>query len=183
MPKTKRRLPSLTALTAFEAAARHLSFKAAAGELNVTPAAVSRQIRNLEEDVGARLFHRLYRGVKLTPDGELLFETVTAGFTNIAATVDSIRSAPSEQRLSVGSTNAVASFWLLPPAQAILGQTSRCQRRPRHLGHAHRHAGRSGRPVDPLRSGDLARSGEPVSVLGPSSTRFAGPTLCARALR
>ena len=114
------RLPSLTALASFEAAARHLSFKAAASELNVTPAAISRQIRNLEQELSRPLFVRLYRQVRLTPAGEQLFDAVAGGFGSIAATTDSLRAAPTEQRLTVGSTNAVASFWLLPRVQRFL---------------------------------------------------------------
>ncbi len=107
-------LPSLTALTAFEAAARLLSFKRAAGELNVTPAAVSRQIGNLEAEIGKLLFRRLHRRVELTPEGEALFGAVNLGFTGIATAIAGFRDAPASTRIVVGSTNAMASFWLLP---------------------------------------------------------------------
>lgn len=60
-----RRLPPLHALRAFEAAARHLSFKAAAAELHVTPAAVSHQIKALEAELGIKLFHRMTREIRL----------------------------------------------------------------------------------------------------------------------
>ncbi len=65
-----RRLPPLNSLRAFEAAARHLSFKKAAEELHVTPAAVSHQIRALEEYCGTPLFHRLARALRLTEAGQ-----------------------------------------------------------------------------------------------------------------
>ena len=74
------RLPPLTALRAFEAAARHLSFQAAAGELNVTPAALSFQIKSLEEHLGAPLFRRLNRRVELTEAGQALTGAATEGF-------------------------------------------------------------------------------------------------------
>ena len=64
------RLPPLNALRAFEAAARHLSFNAAAEELNVTPAAISHQIKALEADLGVALFRRLNRAVRLTDAGQ-----------------------------------------------------------------------------------------------------------------
>lgn len=104
----------MTALTAFEAAARHLSFKRAAGDLNVTPAAVSRQIGNLEAEIGQVLFRRLHRRVELTPAGETLYAAVGAGFAGIAAAAHGLRSEGSQARVTIGSTNAVASFWLLP---------------------------------------------------------------------
>ena len=72
-----RRLPSLTALKAFEAAARHQSFTRAADELFVTQAAVSRQIRELEEALGRPLFHRLHRRVELTEAGATLAAATT----------------------------------------------------------------------------------------------------------
>ena len=73
------RLPGLPALRVFEAAARHLSFTRAALELGVTPAAVSNQIRLLEDQLGRRLFPRTSRTMQLTPQGETLLGGVTAG--------------------------------------------------------------------------------------------------------
>ncbi len=69
-----RRLPSLNALRAFEAAARHLSFSRAGRELHVTPSAVSHQVRGLEEELGLRLFERRPRALRLTPAGARLLE-------------------------------------------------------------------------------------------------------------
>lgn len=79
-----RRLPSLKALRAFEAAARHGSFSRAAAELNVTHAAVSHQIRALEEELGAALFHRTGRAVELTERGEKLYPVLAAAFDQVA---------------------------------------------------------------------------------------------------
>ena len=75
------RLPSLSGLRAFEAAARHLSFKAAAEELSVTPTAISHRIRRLEEELGCELFHRRPRAVALSEAGavgKLTFSFPTA---------------------------------------------------------------------------------------------------------
>lgn len=73
-------LPSLTALAVFEASARHLSFKLAAAELNVTPGAVSRQIKAIEDELGVPLFARLATGVALTGAGEDLYGALASGF-------------------------------------------------------------------------------------------------------
>src|SRR4029450_9917588 len=73
------RLPPANSLVAFEATARHLSFKDAARELRVTSAALSRQIRILEEDLGCRLFERLHRAIRLTAEGRRLQQAATAG--------------------------------------------------------------------------------------------------------
>ena len=74
------RLPPLTALRAFDAAARHMSFAKAAEELNVTPAALSFQIKSLEEHLGAPLFRRLNRAVELTEAGTALAPGADEGF-------------------------------------------------------------------------------------------------------
>lgn len=74
------RLPPLTALRAFESAARHLSFAQAAEELSVTPAALSFQIKNLEAHLGAALFRRLNRAVELTDAGATLLPHASQGF-------------------------------------------------------------------------------------------------------
>lgn len=82
-----RRLPNLNQLRAFEAAARHGSFKNAARELNVTHAAVSHQIKALEADLGFALFHRLPRKVTLTARGRLLFPGLSRAFDGISEAV------------------------------------------------------------------------------------------------
>ncbi len=79
------RLPPLTALRAFDAAARHMSFAHAAAELNVTPAALSFQIKSLEEHLGAPVFRRLNRAVELTAEGEALKNGVQEGFELLTA--------------------------------------------------------------------------------------------------
>jgi LysR family glycine cleavage system transcriptional activator len=79
-----RRLPPLNALRAFEAAARHGSFSRAAGELHVTHAAISHQVRALEEELGLPLFHRTGRAVELTDAGRMLLPVLSAAFDQIA---------------------------------------------------------------------------------------------------
>ena len=80
-----RRLPPLTALRAFEAAARHASFAKAADELAVTPAAVSQQIRLLEADLGVSLFRRLPRGLVLTEAAKSALPELGKAFAHLAA--------------------------------------------------------------------------------------------------
>lgn len=110
----KQRLPPLTALRAFEAAARHMSFKAAAVELGVTPTAVSHQIRELEAACGAVLFRRQPRPLALTEAGDRLFPVLRAGFDSIAAVVSGLGEAAARRPLRVTTTNAFAHRWLVP---------------------------------------------------------------------
>ncbi|WP_386625364.1 transcriptional regulator GcvA [Sulfitobacter geojensis] len=111
MPST---LPPLTALRAFDAAARHKSFAKAADELNVTPAALSFQIKSLEEHLGAALFKRLNRAVELTdagramaPDAKAAFETLAQGWRAAQRTQD-------HQTLTVTAGPAFTAKWLAP---------------------------------------------------------------------
>jgi len=113
------RLPPANSLVAFEATARHLSFKEAARELKVTPAALSRQIRILEEDLGCRLFDRLHRAIRLTPEGKRLQQAVGAGLSGIAAMVSELRSPNRGQQVTIGSSSAFAFLWLLPRIAAF----------------------------------------------------------------
>ncbi|GAA6180277.1 LysR substrate-binding domain-containing protein [Shimia sp. NS0008-38b] len=107
-------LPPFTALSAFEAAARHLSFKSAAQELSVTPGAVSHQIKALEGDLGTALFERQHRGVKLTPEGEALYGTLASAFDQVSRQLSNIRRIADDDSVTVGSTTAVAALWLSP---------------------------------------------------------------------
>lgn len=108
-----RRLPSLPALRAFEAAARHLSFTNAAEELHVSQAAVSRHVRSLEAGLGRALFRRLHRRVELTPAGERLAGELTAGFLRIRRAVEAARGIV-PQRLRLTVEPAFGSGWLVP---------------------------------------------------------------------
>ncbi len=109
-----KRLPPLGTLVAFEAAARNLSFTVAATELHLTQAAISRQIRLLEEDLGVRLFVRANRAVTLTTDGRDLQHTVSLALGHIANGAEQVRSTGGERRLSVGTDQSIAALWLMP---------------------------------------------------------------------
>jgi LysR family glycine cleavage system transcriptional activator len=110
-----RRLPPLNALKAFEAAARLSSFSRAAGELNVTHAAISRHVRGLETDLRAKLFDRTGRGVELTEAGQALAAGLTEGFDVIAAATSRFaRPSRRTRRLSVTSDVSFAALWLVP---------------------------------------------------------------------
>src|SRR5581483_612160 len=106
------KLPPLIELRAFEAAARHLSFKKAAAELGVTPTAVSHQIRLLEQYCGRGLFRRRPRPLSLTQAGVRLFPVVRDGLDAFSAALDAIRRQGDRQPLRVTTTNAFASRWL-----------------------------------------------------------------------
>ena len=109
-----RKLPPLRALHAFEAAARHHSFAAAAKELGVTPTAISHQIRQLEETCGIRLFQRRPRPLLLTSAGARLYPALRNGFDALAAAVALLPEEDVQAPLRVTSPNAFASKWLVP---------------------------------------------------------------------
>jgi LysR family transcriptional regulator, glycine cleavage system transcriptional activator len=109
-----RRLPQLGALRAFEAAARHLSFKKAAHELGLTPTAISHQVRLLEEYCGEKLFRRRPRPLALSDAGASLFPTIRDGFDAFAAALSSLGTYVGTKPLRVTTTNAFASRWLVP---------------------------------------------------------------------
>jgi LysR family glycine cleavage system transcriptional activator len=109
-----RRLPPLNALRAFEAAARHGSFSAAAQELRVTDSAVSQQVRTLERYLGTRLFKRLPRGLLLTELGGTYLPVLTAGFDRLSEATTRLRSGGVGGLLTVAALPAFASGWLLP---------------------------------------------------------------------
>lgn len=109
----------MNALVCFEAAARNLSFKDAAGELNVTPAAVSHQIKRLEADLGSPLFRRQHRGVDLTEPGAYLFLALQRGFEGISDAVRDLRSPAEAEDVVVQATTAVSAFWLTPQITAF----------------------------------------------------------------
>jgi LysR family transcriptional regulator, glycine cleavage system transcriptional activator len=109
-----RRLPPLATLRAFEAAARLLSFKRAAAELHVTPTAISHQVRQLEEAIGARLFERRTRQVHLTPEGQVLLPTLREGFDSFARVIDGLSRRQRRMTVTLSATPAFAAKWLVP---------------------------------------------------------------------
>jgi LysR family glycine cleavage system transcriptional activator len=108
------RLPSLNSLKAFEAAARHLSFKRAAAELSVTPAAISHQIKTLEENLGVELFERAGRGLKLTQAASAALPRLSEGFGVLTDAVDRMRPQPDSGQLTVSVAPSFATRWLMP---------------------------------------------------------------------
>jgi LysR family glycine cleavage system transcriptional activator len=106
-------LPPLSALRAFEAAARLKSFSKAADELNVTPAAISHQIHALEEDLGVRLFHRLSRSIELTASARLLHPGLSEAFAGIQAAVRRLRAHNDTGTLTVTASPSIAAKWLV----------------------------------------------------------------------
>jgi len=106
-----RRLPPLSAIRVFEAAARHLNFTAAAAELGMTQAAVSYQVKLLEEKLGVALFRRDGRGVRLTPAGERAAPQVARGFDALDAAFARLRS-ENESMMTVSTTQTFANTWL-----------------------------------------------------------------------
>src|SRR6266852_3015996 len=109
-----RKLPPLNALRAFEAAARHLSFTAAAAELNVTQAAISHQIKALEERLGLKLFRRVGRGLLLTDAAQAYLAEITIAFDRIAGATQRLHQHDAGGVLSATVLPSFAAKWLLP---------------------------------------------------------------------
>jgi LysR family glycine cleavage system transcriptional activator len=109
-----RRLPPLNGLRAFEASARYLSFTKAAEELNVTPAAVSQQVKSLEEYFGVQLFKRLTRALMLTDSGQLVLPILQEGFDKLAEADRILRSRQDNRILTVSVAPSFGAKWLVP---------------------------------------------------------------------
>jgi LysR family glycine cleavage system transcriptional activator len=108
------RLPPLNALRVFEAAARHLSFKEAAAELSITQAAVSHQIKSLEDYLGVQLFKRAGRGVQLTEAARACLPRLREGFESLAAAVEMIHERGAETDLEITAPPVFTARWLMP---------------------------------------------------------------------
>ncbi|TMH26324.1 MAG: LysR family transcriptional regulator, partial [Betaproteobacteria bacterium] len=108
------RLPPLNALRVFEAAARHLSFKEAANELSITQAAVSHQIKSLEDYLGVQLFKRAGRGVQLTEAARAALPRLRDGFDALAAAVETIHVRADETDLEITAPPVFTARWLMP---------------------------------------------------------------------
>jgi len=108
------RLPPLNALRVFEAAARHLSFKEAAVELHITQAAVSHQVKSLEEYLGVQLFRRSSRGVQLTDAARACLPKLREGFDALASAVEMIRERGDEAQLVITAPPVFTARWLMP---------------------------------------------------------------------
>lgn len=101
------RFPSLNGLKAFEAAARHLSFKAAAAELSVTAGAVSQQVKRLEASLGISLFRRLPQGLLLTKEGADYLPEISCAFDVLTSATEAVAPALNGRKLSIGVPQAV----------------------------------------------------------------------------
>ena len=111
---SRRRLPPLNALRAFEAAARHMNFSRAADELSVTPGAVSQQIQNLEEYIGAPLFKRTPKGLLLTDAAQTALPALREAFDRLAEAASLLTAAEEGRRLTVSVAPSFAAKWLVP---------------------------------------------------------------------
>jgi LysR family glycine cleavage system transcriptional activator len=110
----RRRLPPLNSLRAFEAAARHLNFSRAADELSVTPGAVSQQIQNLEDYVGAPLFKRTPKGLLLTDAAQTALPALREAFDRLAEAASLLTAAVDGRRLTITAAPSFAAKWLVP---------------------------------------------------------------------
>jgi len=109
-----RRLPPLNSLRVFEAAARHLSFAKAALELNVTPGAISHQVKTLEGYLGIKLFRRRNRAIELTLSGEAFLPKLRDGFDSLADAVERILAQQKVATLAISTAPSLAVRWLTP---------------------------------------------------------------------
>ena len=114
LPKRPYDLPPMSSLISFEAAARHVSFKAASKELNVTPAAISHQVKALEQELRCTLFRRYHRGVELTETGAYLLISLQRGFEHMNDALDQLRARTPKVSVMIRATTAVSSLWLTP---------------------------------------------------------------------
>jgi DNA-binding transcriptional LysR family regulator len=110
----RRTLPSLDLLQGFEAAARHLSFTKAGEELFITQSAVSRQIKELEDQLGVELFHRRHRALVLTDAGQQLYAAAAQVLTTMRTATSRLRTQKGKRPLAVTTTASFAALWLIP---------------------------------------------------------------------
>ena len=115
-----QRLPSLNGLKVFWAAARHGSFAKAADELHVTPSAVSLQVRQLEDELGLKLFDRTARGLALTAPGQRVLPDVSSAFERLQQTFAALRDTDRASMLTVTAAPSFATKWLLPRLNRFL---------------------------------------------------------------
>lgn len=111
--------PPLNALRAFEAAARHESFLAAAAELSVTPGAIAQQVKALEAWLGHEMFERRAQGVRLTAGGRSALPQLVAAFDALGAATQALRRTAEPAAVHIAALPAVAQLWLLPRLPAL----------------------------------------------------------------
>ena len=115
-----RHIPGLQSLKAFDASARHLNFTRAAAELNVTPAAVSHQIKELEEAVGMPLFQRTSRHMQLTRQGQILKPAIADALEGITRALQKLRQVENPTQVRVTVSPSLAAKWLVPRLDRFL---------------------------------------------------------------
>ena len=159
-------MPALDLLVGFEAAARHLSFTKAGEELYLTQSAVSRQIKELEGQLGVPLFERRHRALSLTEAGQQFYAAAAQVITTMRGATERLRSSAGRRRpLSVTTTHSFAALWLIP----------------RLAGFTRTHPGVDVRITAETRVQDLERDGldlairhGPASLAGPNAVRLFG---------
>ena len=120
MSKKRYRIPSSSALQAFEAAARYCNFSRAAEELHTSQSAISRHIANLEGSFNTLLFDRYQkRKLVLSQPGELLYRAVVSGLDNIQAAIDTISTSAHREQLTIACTHEISHLYLLPRFDAL----------------------------------------------------------------
>lgn len=158
MSNGNARLPSLDLLRGFEAAARLLSFTRAGAELSLTQSAVSRQIQELEGQLGMKLFERRHRALALTEAGQQFYPAAAQVLATMRAATDRLRAQSGRRTLAVTTTHSFAALWLIP----------------RLAGFTRAHPGVDVRIAADIRVQDLARDGLDVAIRhGPPG--LAGP--------
>jgi DNA-binding transcriptional LysR family regulator len=157
--RNRNALPALDLLVGFEAAARHLSFTKAGDELYLTQSAVSRQIKELEDQLGVVLFQRRHRALTLTEPGQQFYAAASQVLSTMRTATERLRTQAGRRRpLAVTTTNSFASLWLIP----------------RLAGFTREHPGVDVRITADVRVQDLERDGLDVALRhGPSA--LAGP--------
>ncbi len=112
--------PGLRSLRAFDAAARHLSFTRAAADMGVTPAAISHQIKELEDQIGVSLFARTSRTMRLTREGEILQNATVESLESLARALQKIRKLKNSKQLKISASPSIGAKWLVPRLDRFL---------------------------------------------------------------
>lgn len=185
----RKRITSLTAMRTFEAVARTLSFTRAADELGVTQAAVSRQIRLLEDSLSVRLVHREAAGNRLTDAGEILFAGVYAAFETIEQAVEQVTGSGTREILNVSVAPYFSAAWLTPRLMSFVGRHPEIDLRLHHSYHPadHRREGIDiginwGSGAWPGVRAEKVLDGSLTAVLAPALLREIGPVADPAAL-